>query len=138
VLVAGTIRDMPRLPPFVVVAGDLVVSSRSSSLPAAISAGPRVAVAQYMCCAIRCWSNRRYASFSDIATVAPLLLAVALSLLTISGHLPSCSDARQGPRHRQLWFYVAGSVFWIAATLLLSCSLRFCFYVLAFDHRCNF
>lgn len=50
---------------------------------------PRVTVAQYMCCAIRCWSNQRYASFSDIATAAPLLLAVASSLLTMLGHLPS-------------------------------------------------
>jgi hypothetical protein len=40
VLVAGIFGDKPRLPPFVVVAGDLIVSSRSSSLPAAISACP--------------------------------------------------------------------------------------------------
>lgn len=48
------------------------------------------------------------------------------------------SNARQGPHRRQLWFFVAGSVFRIAATLLSSCSLQLCLYVLVFDHRCNF
>jgi hypothetical protein len=52
--------------------------------------------------------------------------------------IKSESDARQGPRRRQLWFSVAGSVFQIAPTLMSSCSLQLCLYVLAFDHRCNF
>ncbi|PWZ37258.1 hypothetical protein Zm00014a_032652 [Zea mays] len=75
-------------------------------------------LAQYLCCAIGCWSNQGHVSFSVIATAAPLLLAIAPSLPTMLGHLPSCSDARQGIRRQQLWFYVAGSVLQTAGRVL--------------------
>lgn len=118
VLVAGNAGDEPRLPPIVVKRATLLYQAGRRPCLRLLLLAPHVAVAQYMCYAIGCWSNQGHVSFSVIATAAPLLLAIAPSLPTMLGHLPSCSDARQGIRRQQLWFYVAGSVLQTAGRVL--------------------